>query len=267
MQNFNIANITRYHLATTALAILFAILATACDDFYTDSPPTPDIAQPTPANVLEGDPEVLLETAAREAIAAKLGVSSEAPRKILFEYATWTDRNPGCYPAPSSITGAYLVPGFRLLMQHEGVFYEYNSDQGAGTGALCDSTFQLVGAEPARNIVATVEPSDPDFETVHILRSEEDVAEFNSTHPDMATIAIDQIAWEEEVLVGGWVNSSPNPVATRAYLSEQGSSILIEVTIPEDQATGDQVDETPSQTWALIDITNPDSTYEFIVTE
>jgi len=247
--------------------VLFALQATACDDFYSDSLPTPDIAQPTPANVQAGNPEVILEAAAREAMATKLGISPEAPRKILFEGETWTERNPGGYPAPESIinTGAYLIPGYRLLMQHEGVFYEYNADQGAGTGALCDSTLQLIPAEPAHDTVVINNSAEPDFDTVYVLRSEEDVTEFNSLHAKIATVAIDEIEWKEEVLVGGWVESSPNPEAVRAYTSEQGSSIFIEVVVSDDLA--DEATDAPSQTWSLIDITEPDSTYEFIVIE
>jgi hypothetical protein len=267
MNRFNSAFFSRSRNTTLLFAVLFGVLAVACDGFYSDSLPTPDIAQPTPANIQVGDPEVVLEAAAREAIAAKLGISPDAPRKILFEGETWTERNSGCYPVPESIinTGEYLIPGYRLLMQHDGVFYEYNADQGAGTGALCDSTFQLVPAEPAHDTVVVNDSAEPDFDTVHILRSEEDVTAFNSLHTDTATIAVDEIEWEEEVLVGGWVKSSPNPEAVRAYLSEQGTSILIEVTVSDDLA--DEATDTPSQTWSLVDITEPDSTYEFIVVE
>ena len=241
------------------------MLLAACEDFYTDSLPTPDVAQPTPANVQVGDPAVILEETARALLATRLGVSPDAPRKILFEDETWTERNPGCYPAPDSITGAYLIPGFRLLMQYDGTFYEYDADQGAGTGALCNSTLQLVPVEPARNIVSTTESTESDLETIYVLRSEEDVAEFNSTQSDMASIAVDEIEWAEEVLVGGWVESSPDPLAVRAYLSEQGTSITIEVAISEDRA--DEASTSPSQIWALIDVTEPESTYEFIVIE
>ena len=81
----------------------------------------------------------------------------------------------------------------------------------------------------------------------------------------MASIAIDEIEWVEKVLVGDWVESSPDPLAVRAYLSEQGTSIIIEVAISED--SDDAASTSPSQTWALVDITAPDSTYEFIVVE
>jgi hypothetical protein len=150
-------------------------------------------------------------------------------------------------------------------MQYDGTFYEYDADQGAGTGALCNSTLQLVPVEPARNIVSTTESTESDLETIYVLRSEEDVAEFNSTQSDMASIAVDEIEWAEEVLVGGWVESSPDPLAVRAYLSEQGTSITIEVAISEDRA--DEASTSPSQIWALIDVTEPESTYEFIVIE
>jgi hypothetical protein len=222
------------------------ILLTACDDFYTDSLPTPDIAQPTPANVQVGDPAEILEETARALLAARLGFSPAAPRKILFEDETWTERNPGCYPEPDSIIGAYLIPGYRLLMQYDGTFYEYNADQGAGTDALCESTLQLVPVEPARNIVKATESTDSDLETIYILRSEEDVTAFNSAQSSMASISVDEIEWAEEVLAGSWVESSPDPLAAQAYLSGQDASIIIEVAISEDSA--DEASTNPSQT-------------------
>jgi len=265
MSNFNFITTLRHRLALAALATFVALTAIACDDFYTDSPPTPDIAQPTPANVQDGDPEVLIEESAREAMAAALGINAGDVKKILFEDETWTERNPGCYPTPNSLTGAYLIPGYRLIMQHGGVFYEYNADQGAGTGALCDSTPQTVPVEPAYSIVAPASSASPDFDTVHIIRSEEDVAEFNSTFSDTAVIGVDEIDFPAEVLVGGWVELSPNPEATRAYRTEQGTSIIIEVSVPED--TEEETGTEPSQIWALVDTTEANSTYEFTVVE
>ncbi len=262
------SNITfsRYRRFTILVVVVsVAFLAAACEGFYTDSLPTPDIAQPTPANVQVGDPAEILEATAREALAAKLGIDPSAPQMILFEGETWTERNPGCYPASSTITGAYLIPGYRLLLQQDGIYYEFNADQGAGTGALCESTLQLVPVEPSYTIVTPSESSEPDFDLVHIIRSEEDVAEFNTVNSNTAAIGVDQIDFDEELLVGGWVNASPNPEAVRAYRSEEGSSIIIEVAVPEDlieEATDD-----PSQIWALVDITESDTTYEFIVLE
>lgn len=103
-----------HHLAVAAFAVLFVILASACEDFYFDSLPTPDIAQPTPANILDGDPEVILEAAARDAMAAQLGIDVGDPRKILFENAIWIKRYPGCYPTPDTLLGTYLIPGYRV---------------------------------------------------------------------------------------------------------------------------------------------------------
>lgn len=245
---------------TTAL---FALLASGCDDFYSDSLPTPDIAQPTPANAQVGDPEILIEAAAREAMAALPGINLDDPQNILFEHETWTERNPGCYPTPPTITGAYLIPGYRLLMQHDGVFYEYNADQGVSTGALCESTFQIVPVEPAYSIVTPSESAEPDAATIHILRSEDDVAEFNSTHADTAQVGVNEIDFPLEVLVGGWVDASPNPEPARAYLSTEGTSIIIEVTVPEEFI--EEANDDSSQIWVLVDTTDPNSTYEFVV--
>jgi hypothetical protein len=249
--------------AIALLLVLVALLTIACEDFYSDSAPTPDIAQPTPANVQEGEPEAIIEFTAREAMATSLQIDASAPRKILFEHETWSDRNPGCYPAPDSLTGAYIIPGYKLLMQHEGMFYEYNADQGDGTGALCESTFQLVPAEPAYTTVTTSESATPDYEVVHIIRSEEYVAEFNSTHSTTAQIGVDEIDFPEEVLVGGWINASPSPQVTRAYKSEQDGLVITEVVIPEEFEV--EAGENPSQIWALVYAIWHDSTYEFLV--
>lgn len=272
-------------LSVVALAVLFALLGAACEGFYTDSLPTPQIAMPTPArfqaNDQDGNPEDIVEAGARTALAAALGINPDAPGKIVLQGATWTDRNPGCYPPPPGVSGPYLVAGYRLLMQYEGVFYEYDADLGGETGALCDSTLQLVPVEPALDTVTVnlAGSAPPDFDAVYVLRSEDDVFEFNSTQSDIAAIAVDVVDWTVEVLVGGWVNVGPNTEAVRAYrlstespaktpdASADGPSnitkIVIEVAIPEDQA--DTADTGPSQTWALVDITEPDSTYEFVV--
>ncbi|MCH7970692.1 MAG: hypothetical protein IH960_06590 [Chloroflexi bacterium] len=258
-------------LSVVAFAVLFALLGAACEDFYSDSLPTPQIALPTPVNLQEGDPEDLVEAGARTAMAAALGISADAPRKILLQHATWTDRAPGCYPPPPGVSGPYLVPGYRLLMQYEGVFYEYDADLGGETGALCDFTTQWVSVEPALDIVTVnlAGSARPDFFTVYILRSEEDVAEFNSTNSEIATIAVGVVDWTVEVLVGGWVKIGPYTEAVRAYhlpavpqARIDAAPIFIEVAVPENLA--DTANNIPSQTWVLIDITRPDSTYQFI---
>ncbi len=258
-------------LSVVAFAVLFALLGAACEDFYSDSLPTPQIALPTPVNLQEGDPEDLVEAGARTAMAAALGISADAPRKILLQHATWTDRAPGCYPPPPGVSGPYLVPGYRLLMQYEGVFYEYDADLGGETGALCDFTTQWVSVEPALDIVTVnlAGSARPDFFTVYILRSEEDVAEFNSTNSEIATIAVGVVDWTVEVLVGGWVKIGPYTEAVRAYhlpavpqARIDAAPIFIEVAVPENLA--DTANDIPSQTWVLIDITRPDSTYQFI---
>lgn len=252
-----------------ALAVMLA--AVACDDFYTDSPPTPDIAQPTPANVQIGDPETLMETAAREAMASTLAIGAADPAKILFEQETWTERNPGCYPAPDSITGAYLIPGYRLLMLHDDVYYEYNADEGISTGALCESTFQIVPVEPAHTTVTIADPAAPDTDVIHVIRSEDEVAEFNLANSDIATVGVDEIEFPLEVLVGGWVDLSPDPEPTRAYKSSDGTSIIIEVAIPEpiddDEDVEIVVTDDPSQIWVLVDASESISEYEFLVVE
>ena len=274
-------------LSLVMFTVLFAFFGAACDDFYTDSLPTPQIAQPTPislqANGQNARPEELVEAGARTALAATLGIDLEAPRKILLDDATWTDRNPGCYPRPAGVSGPYLVPGYRLLMQYEGVFYEYDADLGGQTGALCDSTMQRVPVEPALDIVTAnmAGSTRPDAGAVYVLRSEDDVSAFNSTNSGIASVAVGVVDWTTEVLVGGWVITTPNSEAVRAYRSpaepsqnagngSTGTHVIIEVAVPDDRPE-DQLDDGGStglvQIWALVDITGPVTTYEFAVPE
>lgn len=258
-------------LSVVAIAVLLALVVAGCQDFYTDSLPTPEIALPSPVSLQNGNPEELVEARARTALAVALGISEGAPRKILLQDATWTDRAPGCYPPPPGVTGPYLVPGYRLTMQYEGIFYEYDADLGGETGALCDSTIQPVPVEPALDIVTVnlAGSAKPDFFNEYILRSEQDVAEFNSTNSEIATVAVGVIDWTVEVLVGGWVKIGPYTEPVRAYHLPAGpqdridaAPIFIEVAVPENLA--DTANNDPSQTWVLIDITVPDSTYQFI---
>ena len=246
-------------------AVIFTMIGVACDDFYSDSLPTPDIAQPTPVSVSDGDPVELVQQAARNALAVKLGIAGDDSRQILLQGETWTDRNPGCYPPPAGISGPYLVPGYRLLLQHDGVFYEFNADLGGSTGALCESTPQLVPVEAAGPIVRANGSALPDLDSVHILRSEEDVTEFNSTHSDIATITPDVIDWEVEWLVGGWVDAFPGPEPTRAYQSGEEGVVIIEVEAPLEFAGS--ASNVATQVWALVDKTKPDSTYKFVAPE
>ena len=150
-------------------------------------------------------------------------------------------------------------------MLFEGVYYEFDADQGGSTGALCESTLQLVPVEPAGAIVRANEAAQPDVNSVHIMRSEEDVTEFNSTNSDIAVITENVIDWEVEVLVGGWAPASPNLEPVRAYRTGDGESVVVEVAVPIEFT--ESASEVASQVWALVDITEPDSTYVFVLPE
>lgn len=269
-------------LSFVVFTLWLALVGIACDDFYSDSLPTPPVAQPTPimlgADGQSVDAEDAVENGARAALAARLGIGIDSPRKILLEDATWTERNPGCYPLPSGVSGPYLVPGYRLLMQYEGVFYEYDADLGGQTGALCDSTVQHVPVEPAFDIVSTAPTASTpqNIGAVYVLRSENDVSEFNSSSSSIALVAAEVVDWTSEVLVGGWLETTADSEAVRAYRdpaeppdisvsSPISTHIVIEVGLPEDQLEnqGDDTSTSLMQIWALVDITETDSTYEF----
>ena len=124
-----------------------------------------------------------------------------------------------------------------MILQHDGVLYEYNADQGATTGALCESTFQTVPVEPAYSIVTAHRSDSPNLDIVHVIRSEEDVTEFNSTFSEMASVEVDVIDFPEEVLVGVWLESSVSLEPVKAYQAPDNSSaILIEIAATEESA-------------------------------
>ena len=89
------------------------------------------------------------------------------------------------------------------------------------------------------------------------------MAEFNSSLSYTALVGVNDIEFPEEVLVGSWINANPNPQITRAYKPEQDGHVIIEVVIPEEfeeEASGN-----PTQTWAIVDTTDPNYTYDFVV--
>ena len=100
-----------------------------------------------------------------------------------------------------------------------------------------------------------------------MIRSEEDVAEFNSANSNIATIGVDEIDFPEEILVGTWVQLSPNLEPIRAYTSEDGSLTTIEVAIPAPVEDEEEIESTSdwSQVWVFLDSTPIESNYEFVV--
>ena len=75
MTESSLKNSSLNRIFASVVVVATVLVFTACEDFYSDSPPTPDIAQPTPANVQVGDPEVIIEESARQAMAERLGIA------------------------------------------------------------------------------------------------------------------------------------------------------------------------------------------------
>ena len=245
-----------FSLISTLLVV--GVVLTACDDFYSDSPPTPEIAQPTP-EVSETDPQESVEELARAALSARLGIAPGDARKILLEEDTWTSRSPGCYPPPNTILDDYLVPGFRLILSYEGVRYEYNDDLGGVNGALCETTPQPVPAELANEIV-TAQDVDEDDVDVWVIRSEEELILFNTENSSIAEIELDQVDWEVEFLIGSVVDSDLSEISVSAFRSLSGGeseTVTIEIhdSAPSETAT--------SQIWTYVDITELTDEYQF----
>ena len=64
------------------------------------------------------DPARSPESAAREALAEKLGIAADVPQLIVFEPVDWPDTSLGC-PEPGKVYAQVITPGFRLVFEHQ----------------------------------------------------------------------------------------------------------------------------------------------------
>jgi len=90
------------------------------------SPISPLPAPPTPAL-----------TAAVTYLAGELGVPLEAVTAISFEPVEWPDASLGC-PQPGMMYAQVVTPGYRILLEVDGVQYEIHTDQAGGSVVTCD---------------------------------------------------------------------------------------------------------------------------------
>lgn len=126
-----------------------------------DTTPTPSVSRPTdPIPAQPGDstpmfpnlptpsgsgPENLLEKA-REDLAQRLGVSTSQIMLVEVTEVEWSDSSLGC-PQPEMSYLQVITPGYRILLEANGIQYEYHSNRGAYV-VYCENTDPPVLPKP-----------------------------------------------------------------------------------------------------------------------
>jgi hypothetical protein len=72
----------------------------------------------------------------REDLARRLGIGAEEVRTVSLEGVEWRDASLGC-PQPGMMYAQVITPGYRVVLEAEGVRYEYHTDWGRVV-VLCD---------------------------------------------------------------------------------------------------------------------------------
>ncbi len=88
--------------------------------------PTP-VTEPTEVNPPAEAKEAI--RLAREDLARKLGLASEAIQLVSVETVEWRDTSLGC-PQPGMMYAQVITPGYRVLLEAEGKRYDYHTDTG-----------------------------------------------------------------------------------------------------------------------------------------
>ena len=88
------------------------------------SPPTPTI-----------DPSAAI-SAAREALAVRLGVAASQIEVLSVEEVMWSNTSIGC-PEPDRQYSDVIVPGFRIILEYEGQKYEYHTNEDGTMVVTC----------------------------------------------------------------------------------------------------------------------------------
>lgn len=97
--------------------------------FFLCTKPLPPEEIPTPTTGVPVEPTELRTTDdAIAALAARLGVSTDAIRVVVEENVTWSDGSIGC-PQPGMSYTQALVDGRRVVLAHEGAEYHYHGAQ------------------------------------------------------------------------------------------------------------------------------------------
>lgn len=66
---------------------------------------------------------------AKQDLASRLGIQSEAVQVLDVEEVQWSDSSLGC-PKPGMMYAQVITPGYRIQLEAEGKVYEYHADKG-----------------------------------------------------------------------------------------------------------------------------------------
>ena len=92
-------------------------------------------AQEAAAHVVGEVPDSILE-AVKQDLAERLGASADEFEVIKAESITWNDGSLGC-AKPGEVYTQALVPGYWILLEHEGQEYDYRASE-RGYFLLCE---------------------------------------------------------------------------------------------------------------------------------
>jgi hypothetical protein len=90
-------------------------------------PRTPDLVQPTPILPVGEVPQEMLDKMIDDLV-AQLGVSRQDVMVVAAEAVVWNDGSLGC-PKPGEFYTQALVPGYRAILEVDGVQYNYHASE------------------------------------------------------------------------------------------------------------------------------------------
>jgi len=90
----------------------------------------------SPESKFDADQAEAAVRLSREDLARRLGIGMEGIRTISVEGAEWRDASLG-WPQPGMVYAQVITPGYRVVLESEGVRYEYHTDWGRAV-VLCD---------------------------------------------------------------------------------------------------------------------------------
>ena len=170
-----------------------------------------------PAAVPGGLPaaEIEADELARVALAARLDTDPNRLDLVYSQKVDWPNPGLGC-PRPGVSYDSVIVPGYRLLYEHEQRRYVYHTNDDGTQLTDCDNgttlavPFELAGED----VVRTLDPFmfaggvGQGLADEVVIRSDEDVASFLARSGDSFQIFGENVDWETQALVGTVVAGS-----------------------------------------------------------
>lgn len=140
----------RLIIALAALGMLATACGTGSTDQSTSIPPpdattvptlapVPTVPPTAPASSAPDEPaEAEIVEAAAADLAERLDVDREEISLVSFEWVTWNDGSIGC-PEPGVVYTQALVEGSRVVLEHDGLEYDYHAGA-SGNPFLCEKS-------------------------------------------------------------------------------------------------------------------------------